>query len=156
MCWFAAYTKPRSEFKALEYFSRCGVNAYVPEYSEKRGWSDRTKTVRVPAISSYVFFELRALNYDLVNYNPFVKNVVKSLGLPVEISDAEIIRLKNCLKNYTESVQIKSGDYVNITTGPFKNKSGIVEKFDENSVTLLISSIKLKLSLSDTRLSAAS
>ena len=156
MCWFAAYTKPRSEFKALEYFSRCGVNAYVPEYSEKRVWSDRTKTVRVPAISSYVFFELRALNYDLVNYNPYVKNVVKSLGLPVEISDAEIIRLKNCLKNYTESVQIKSGDYVNITTGPFKNKSGIVEKFDENSVTLLISSIKLKLSLSETRLSAAS
>ena len=156
MCWFAAYTKPRSEFKALEYFSRCGINAYVPEYSEKRDWSDRTKTVRVPAISSYVFFELRALNYDLVNYNPYVKNVVKSLGLPVEISDAEIIRLKNCLKNYTESVQIKSGDYVNITTGPFKNKSGIVEKFDENSVTLLISSIKLKLSLSETRLSAAS
>ena len=156
MCWFAAYTKPRSEFKALEYFSRCGVNAYVPEYSEKRAWSDRTKTVRVPAISSYVFFELRALNYDLVNYNPYVKNVVKSLGLPVEISDDEIISLKNCLKNYTESVQIKSGDYVNITAGPFKNKSGIVEKFDENSVTLLISSIKLKLSLSETRLSAAS
>jgi len=156
MCWFAAYTKPRSEFKALEYFSRCGVNAYVPEYSEKRTWSDRTKTVRVPAISSYIFFELRALNYDLVNYNPYVKNVVKSLGLPVEISDDEIIRLRNCLKNYTESVQIKSGDYVNITAGPFKNKSGIVEKFDENSVTLLISSIKLKLSLSETRLSAAS
>jgi len=156
MCWYAAYTKSRSEFKALECFSSCGVNAYVPEYSEKRAWSDRTKTVRVPAISSYIFFELRTLNYDLVNYNPYVKNVVKNLGLPVKISDDEIIRLKNCLKNYTESLEIKTGDFVNVTSGPFKNKSGIVEKFDENSVTLLINSIKLKLSLCKAGLSAAS
>ena len=47
MCWFAAYTKPRSEFKALDYFSRCKVNAYVPEYSLNRVWSDRTKKTRV-------------------------------------------------------------------------------------------------------------
>ena len=154
MCWFAAYTKPRSEFKALEHFSRCGVNAYVPEYSEKRAWSDRIKKVRVPAVSGYVFFEIRALNYDLVNLNPYVKNVVKNLGFPVEISDAEMIRLKNCLKIYTESLEIKSGDSVKVNAGLFKNKRGVVEKFDSNFVTLLVNSIKLKLSLSEARLSA--
>jgi len=156
MCWFAAYTKPRSEFKALDYFSRCKVNAYVPEYSVKRVWSDRTKKTRVPAISSYVFFELKTLNYDLVNYNPYVKNVVKNLGQPVKISDAEITLLKNCLENHNAPNHIKNGDSFKVSTGPFKNKTGLVEEFNENYVTLLINSIKLKISLSKTSLSTAS
>ena len=155
MCWFAAYTKPRSEFKALDYFEKCKVNAYVPEYLENREWSDRTKRVRVPAITRYVFFELSALNYDLVNCNPFVTNVVKSLGAPVTISDNEITLLKDCLKNFTESIDVGNGALVKIGSGPFKNKTGVVEKIDENSVTLLINSIKLKLSLNSSRLSLA-
>ena len=94
--------------------------------------------MRVPAISSYVFFELSALNYDLVNCNPFVKNVVKALGTPVTISDNEIAVLKDCLKNFTESIDVSNGDLVKIGSGPFKNKRGVVEKIGENSVTLLI------------------
>ena len=154
MCWFAAYTKSRSEFKALDYFSSCRVNAYVPEYSVKRSWSDRTKKVRVPAISSYIFFELKSLNYDLVNLNPYVKNIVKNLGLPVEISSAEITLLKNCLKNYAEFNDIRAGDFMKVNSGPFKNQKGLVEKFEDKYVTLLLNSIKLKLSLSTTSFSS--
>ena len=65
-----------------------------------------------------------------------------------------MIRLKNFLKNYTESLEIKSGDSVKVNAGLFKNKRGVVEKFDSNFVTLLVNSIKLKLSLSEARLSA--
>lgn len=153
MCWFAAYTKPRSEFRALDYFARCKVNAYVPEYTEKRVWSDRIKKTRTPAVSGYVFFELNSLNYDLVNHNPYVRNVVKALGFPVEISDTEITCIKNCLKNYTESIELKKGGSMLIESGPFKTNVGVVEGFDENSVTLLINSIKLKLALSESKLS---
>tara|TARA_B110000305_G_scaffold241676_1_gene316931 strand:- start:4438 stop:4908 length:471 start_codon:yes stop_codon:yes gene_type:complete len=156
MCWFAAYTKSRSEFKALDYFNKCKVNAYVPEYLEKRGWSDRVKKARVPAISSYVFFELKTLNYDLVNLNPFVKNVVKAFGKPVKICDSEITELKNCLKNYTENIEVTSGDSVSIESGLFKNKKGIIDEINGNSVTLLINSIKVKLSMSSSKLVLAS
>ena len=156
MCWFAAYTKPCSEFKALGYFDKCKVTAYVPEYLEKKIWSDRIKSVRVPAISSYVFFELDSLNYDLINLNPFVTNVVKAFGQPVKISDSEITLLKNCLKNYTENFDVVTGDSVKIHSGVFKNKQGVVDTIDENYVTLLINSIKLKLSLSSSRLSLVS
>ena len=90
MCWFAAYTKPRGEFKALDYFTKCKINSYVPKYVELRQWSDRIKKTRIPAISGYVFFELKSLNYDILNSNPFTRNIVKSLGNPVKIKDEEI------------------------------------------------------------------
>ena len=51
MSWFVAYSKTRNEFKALDFFKKLGVNAYVPAFIEKREWSDRVKKVLVPAIS---------------------------------------------------------------------------------------------------------
>ena len=153
MCWFAAYTKSRSEFKALDHFAKCGVNAYVPEYTEMRQWSDRIKKARTPAISRYVFFELPKINYDLINLNPFTKNVVKAFGSPIKIKDKEILLLKEALKNYTVDNCFKFGDSVKIENGPFKNKTGKVERVYENQIILLLNTIKIKLSLSSSKVS---
>ena len=155
MCWFAAYTKPRSEFKALDYFTKCKINAYVPEYKELKQWSDRIKKTRTPAISGYVFFELNSLNYELLNSNPFTRNIVKSFGGPVIISDKEIRLLKSALKNYTEKKDFQFGDSVKIHSGPFKNKLGKVDGVDENHITILLNSIKVKLAFSNSKLSLA-
>jgi hypothetical protein len=56
MSWFAAKTKPKGEFKAMNFFNSVGINSYVPSYQTKKVWSDRIKKVVVPAISGYVFF----------------------------------------------------------------------------------------------------
>ena len=64
MNWFVAYSKSRSELKAMDYFEKTGINSYVPCYKEKREWSDRVKIVKVPAISGYVFFELNLQKYE--------------------------------------------------------------------------------------------
>ena len=66
MSWFVAYSKTRNEFKALDFFKKLGVNAYVPAFTEKREWSDRVKKVLVPAISGYVFFETIKLTITLL------------------------------------------------------------------------------------------
>ena len=156
MCWFAAYTKPRSEFKALDYFTKCKINAYVPEYTELKQWSDRLKKTRTPAISGYVFFELSSLSYELLNSNPFTRNIVKSFGDPITIKDKEIRLLKDALKSYTEKKDFQLGDSVKIQSGPFKNKLGTVDDVDENYITVLLNSIKVKLALSSSKLSLAS
>ena len=41
--WFAAKTKIKREFKALDIFKKIGVKSYVPYYKTKRIWSDRKK-----------------------------------------------------------------------------------------------------------------
>ena len=155
MCWFAAYTKSRSEFKALDHFTKCGVNAYVPEYTDIRQWSDRIKKARTPAISRYVFFELPQINYDLINLNPFTRSVVKAFGSPIKIKDQEILSLKEALMNYTVDNCFQFGDSVKIENGPFKNKIGKVDGVSENHIFLLINTIKVRLSLSNSKVRLA-
>ena len=153
MCWFAAYTKSRSEFKALDHFTKRGINAYVPEYTDMRQWSDRIKKTRTPAISRYIFFELPKINYDLINLNPYTRSVVKAFGSPIKIKDQEILSLRDALKNYTIDNCFEFGDSVKIENGPFKNKTGKVDGVSENHIILLLNTLKIKLSLSSSKIS---
>ena len=155
MDWFVAYAKTKNEFKALDFFKKIGVNAYVPSYIEKRDWSDRVKKILVPAISGYVFFELNKLNYELVNSNPYLRNVLRRHGKAITIRSEEIETLKEALNSYSVSQEIKPGDSVKILSGAFKNRLGFVDFIDTNNLSVLINSIKITLSLADTRLKAA-
>ena len=156
MKWFVAHTKFRGELKAQESFNALGVNSYVPVYEEKREWSDRIKKITTPAISGYIFFQTEKINYALVNLNPFLKNVLRRFGKAVEIKSSEIDAMKNCLKNYTDSISFNAGDSVKIMSGCLKNKEGIIETIDGSFLTLLVNSIKVKLSLDNNQLKAVS
>ena len=155
MNWFVAYAKTKNEFKALDFFKKIGVNAYVPSYIEKREWSDRVKKTLVPAISGYVFFQLNKLDYTLVNSNPYLRNVLKRHGKAVTIHSNEIKTLKEALNDYSVTQEIKTGDSVKILSGAFKNRLGFVDFIDNNNLSVLINSIKITLSLADTRLKVA-
>jgi transcription antitermination factor NusG len=48
------------------------------------------------------------------------------------------------------------GDSVKIGSGPFKNKLGKIDDVDDKYITILLNSIKVKLSLSSSKLSLAS
>ena len=156
MKWFVAHTKFRGELKAQESFNALGVNSYVPVYEEKREWSDRIKKITTPAISGYIFFQTEKINYALVNLNPYLKNVLRRFGKAVEIKSSEIDAMKNCLKNYTDSISFNTGDSVKIMSGCLKNKEGIIETIDGSFLTLLVNSIKVKLSLDNNQLKAVS
>jgi len=152
MSWFVAHTKSRCEFKAKDYFREMGIKAFVPSFEEKKRWSDRIKTSRVPAISGYLFFELKKLNYDYINLNPFLKNVVRRFGKPVTVKNSEIQAMKDCLENYSGAFSFHNGDRVKILSGVFKNKTGFVDKIENSYLTLLIRSLKIKLSYNKTDL----
>ena len=156
MKWFVAHTKFRGELKAQESFNALGINSYVPVYEEKREWSDRIKKITTPAISGYIFFQTEKINYALVNLNPYLKNVLRRFGKAVEIKSSEIDAMKNCLKNYTDSISFNAGDSVKIMSGCLKNKEGIIETIDGSFLTLLVNSIKVKLSLDNNQLKAVS
>ena len=156
MKWFVAHTKFRGEIKARESFKKLGVNSYVPVYEEKRRWSDRVKKITSPAISGYVFFQVEKINYSLVNLNPYLKNVLRRFGKEVEVKSSEIEAMKTCLKNYTKETLFYPGDSVKITSGCLKNKEGIIEAIEGSFLTLLINSIRVKISLNHNQLKAVS
>ena len=156
MSWFVAYTKFRSEFKSLNFFEKMGLKAYVPYLIKKRQWSDRSKEIKDPAISGYVFFKTRKLCYDTVNLNPFVKSVVRSNGVVVEIGDIEIEELKSALSSYSRSGSIVKGSCVQIENGLFKDRRGVVESVNKHIIEILINKLTVKLSLKQTSVSLAS
>lgn len=78
MNWYAIRTKTKKEKHAKDYYSKLGVEAYVPTYTTKRVWSDRIKKTKAPAITGYLFFRLKKIDFDLVNLNPYTTNVVRA------------------------------------------------------------------------------
>ena len=158
MSWFAAKTKQKGEFKALNFFISMGINSYVPSYVTKRVWSDRIKKVTVPAISGYVFFELPKIDFGLINLNPFTKNIVRGInGLPAKIKNDEITSLKDYFngKLITHDVSLVKGQRVKINTGPFIFKKGTINKMSCNKVVINIDSININLILSKSSVVAA-
>jgi len=114
------------------------------------------KKIITPAVSGYVFFRLEKVDYPFLNLNPYLRNVVRRLGQAVEISGSEIQTMKDCLKQYTEDLSFGAGDTVKVLSGVLKNKKGLVDGVENNFVILLINSIKIKLSLSTTKVVAVS
>jgi transcription antitermination factor NusG len=156
MKWFVAHTKSRCELKARDFFKKKGVESYVPVFEEIREWSDRTKKIITPAVSGYIFFRLERADYSFINLNPFLRNVVRHFGQAVEIHGSEIQTMKDCLKHYTEDLSFGAGDTVKILSGVLKNKKGLVDGVENNFLIVLINSIKVKLSLSATKVAATS
>ena len=158
MSWFAAKTKQKGEFKALNFFNSMGINCYVPSYVTKRVWSDRIKKVTVPAISGYVFFELAKIDFRLINLNPFTKNIVRDInGLPAIIKNEEITTLKDYFdgKLIDFDVNLVKGQRVKINTGPFIFKKGTINKISYNKVFINIDSININLILNKSSVVAA-
>ena len=158
MSWFAAKTKQKGEFKASDFFNSVGVKSYVPSYITKRVWSDRIKKVTVPAITGYVFFELNKIDYNLINLNPFTKNIVRDIdGRPAIIKNKEITTLKDYFdgKLMPCEINLVKGQKVKISKGPFMFKKGTINKMGCNKVVINIDSININLILNKSSVVAA-
>ena len=156
MNWYAVKTKTKKEILAKDYYSRLGVEAYVPTYTTKRVWSDRIKKIKVSAIPGYLFFKLKKIDFDLVNLNPYTTNVVRtSSGKPAVIPPNEI----DCLKKYLSGSEqrnesfITVDDVVSVGSGPFCSEIGVVEKYIQNKALVLLKSLNIKLIVSTGNLS---
>ena len=158
MSWFAAKTKFKGEFKALDFFKSIGVKSYVPYYKTKRVWSDRIKKVKVSALPGYVFFRTSKLNYSLINLNPYTKNIVRNTsGGPAVNTNNEISVLKNHFNGdlNIHKLSFKIGEKVKVNSGPMIFKNGVIEKVTNKNVTIILKSLNVKFVLSKNNLVAA-
>ena len=158
MCWFAAKTKHKGEFKAMNFFNSIGVDSYVPSCQTKKIWSDRVKKVTVPAISGYVFFELVKINFELINLNPYTKCVIRGIdGAPAVIKENEIAALKKHLSGEPTNTEVSfyEGQNIKVCSGPFMLKKGIVNKVSDSKVMINIESININLILNKSSVVAA-
>ena len=150
MPWFVIYTKPRNEKKVAERLEKLGIIVYCPLVTQIKQWSDRKKKVQVPLFNSYVFVCLE----DQERQNVFqVSGVVRYLfwlGKPAEVRNQEIEILKESLKGVMSSVEVTSintGDILNIPSGPFQGKEGVVKHINKNSLQLILKELGFLITL---------
>ncbi len=150
MPWFALYTRPKNEKKVTEQLVKLGIEVYCPLVTQVKQWSDRKKKVETPLISSYVFVNVEEKERDKVFEAFGVVRYLFWLGKPAVIRDEEIYLLKDSLKEVIstfEISEIKPGDMMNISRGPFQGKEGVVKAVEKNKIQLILKELGFVITL---------
>ena len=150
MPWFALYTRPKNEKKVTEQLVKLGIEVYCPLVTQVKQWSDRKKKVATPLISSYVFVNIEEKDRNKVFEAFGVVRYLFWLGKPAVIRDEEIYLLKDSLKEVIstfEISEIKPGDMMNISRGPFQGKEGIVKAVEKNKIQLILKELGFVITL---------
>ena len=150
MPWFALYTRPKNEKKVTEQLVKLGIEVYCPLVTQVKQWSDRKKKVETPLISSYVFVNIEEKYRNKVFEAFGVVRYLFWLGKPAVIRDEEIYLLKDSLKEVISSFEIseiKPGDVMNISRGPFQGKEGVVKVVEKNKIQLILKELGFVITL---------
>lgn len=128
--WYALYTKSRAEKKVLEQLTQMGITAYLPLKKTLRQWSDRKKWIEVPVINSYIFVNIRPLDYRRVFEARGIVAYVSNKGKAAPIPDLEMEAMRRTIDNQLEfnieTKQLKKGQTITVTSGPLKGIKGEV------------------------------
>ena len=134
--WYALYTKSRAEKKVFDQLTAQGIKAYLPLRRVLRQWSDRKKWVEVPIISSYIFVNITAKDYNRVFDANGVVAYLSHKGTAVSIPEHEIEIMRRTIDNKIgfdiKEGTLKKGQEITITSGPLKGIKGIVNDVKGN------------------------
>ena len=150
MAWFVIYTQPRNEKKVSERLQNIGITAYCPLVTQIRQWSDRKKKVQVPLLNSYVFVNIDEKQRERVFEISGVVRYLFWLGKPAIVRDEEIEALRESLKHTMSAVAVTGlqiGDSMQIPSGPFHGKEGIVKQIKKNSLQLVLKELGVLITL---------
>lgn len=129
-CWFALYTKPRSEFKAAQQLEAVGIEYYLPTIVRISKWTDRKKKITEPLIRGYIFIFSNERERILSLEQPSIVRCVSERGKPARIPDWQIDNLKKMLQTDSEfhiKEGLTRGVKVKIKEGPFNGVIGVVQ-----------------------------
>lgn len=127
--WYALRVAPKAE-KAVAHALRLrGVREFLPLYSSRRRWSDRTKTLDLPLFPGYVFLHADLDRAPRIVTLPGVQGFVGFSRSPAPIPDAEIEAVQRILDSQRRLQPMKllrEGQRVYIHHGPLAGLSGLL------------------------------
>ncbi len=129
--WYAAYTQPNAEAKAVDQLQRQGYSVYLPRYRRWVRHARKRALVSRPLFPRYLFVGLDRLTQ---RWRP-IRSTVGVVGLvtggdePVAVSPAIIETLRRregdgAFDALSPVRRLRSGDAVRVTDGPFEDVVG--------------------------------
>ena len=144
MNWYVIHAKPRQESVALLNLQREKIETFFPQLRRKRTIRRVRKWVTGPLFPGYFFARFDAsLDGRLVRYANGVINVVSFGGKPAVVEPTIIAAIKDHASDDVVTIQppvLRTGDVVEIQTGPFRGLHGVFERemSDRDRVVILL------------------
>ena len=134
--WHALYVRSRSEKKVLSQLEDMGFQAYLPQITVVKQWSDRRKKVEEPLFKPYVFVRSNDKEYiSILNVYGVVRFVTFERKAVV-VPENQILAIKKFVSDYehgeeykmSNNEDLKVGQMVRIINGPMKGLVGKLEQ----------------------------
>ncbi len=132
VCWMPVRTKPRQEKKLKEYCAAHGVECYLPLLKKLHNYGKRTVEFMLPMFPGYVFC---LLSEDLYQKIVISNAVLYRINID-EKGEVALLKELVAIRSFEELVlnedivvkpELVAGTPVEISTGPFKGITGIIE-----------------------------
>lgn len=144
--WYAVYTKPQAEAKALENLLRQGYAAYLPRYRTEIRHARRRQSVLRPVFPRYLFagVDRAARPWRPIVSTAGVSDVVRAGDEPLPVAPAMIEALRaqeaaGAFEALARRRPLRLGELVRIGAGAFEDMVGrLVELRDADRVVVLL------------------
>jgi transcription antitermination factor NusG len=93
--WYALYTKPNQENLVLNQLEQRGVEAFFPQFVERRRAGDRVRAL----FPTYLFVrvDLEVVGRSLLQWTPGLRGVVSFAGVPARVPEEAIALVRKQL-----------------------------------------------------------
>jgi transcription antitermination factor NusG len=138
--WYVAYTCVRHEKKVAEQLKLRNIEYYLPLYSVRHQWNQRSVRLQLPLFPGYIFVRIGPAERIGVLNLPSVVHFVGPQGNPSELADNEIEILRNSLslRRAEPHPYLSLGRRVRVTSGPLRGLEGVVVR-SQNKSRMIVS-----------------
>lgn len=130
--WFVIQTKPANEIRVEMNLSNQGIETFLPRYEEFQYCGGKMVQRVRPLFPNYLFVTLDLdLHYYKVKWTRGVNKILGNGFEPLPVSDrvVETIRSRTGEGNLVKlEDEWKEGDLVQISSGPFKDLTGVFQR----------------------------
>ena len=146
MRWYAIYTRPHDETKALEHLLRQGYSAYLPRYRTQISHARRRQTVLRPLFPRYLFagIDRASMRWRPILSTVGVGDVVRSGDEPTPVPSAIVAMIREReeaggFDRLDPRQSLRIGELVRVTAGALEDMVGrLVELRDQDRVVVLL------------------
>ncbi|MBU6157948.1 MAG: UpxY family transcription antiterminator [Bacteroidetes bacterium] len=147
--WYAVYTRPNREKRIAEQLSQRGVVVYCPLQKVIRQWSDRKKTLEIPAFRGYVFVQIHdAIRWEILATDGII-NFVCHEGKPARIPAQEIETVRRFFQDISDipvdETDIRVNDIARVYSGVLMGMEGEVVDVKNRFAILKIPTLGIQI-----------
>ena len=146
--WFAFRVRPRHEKQVSFALREKGFNEFLPLFTSKRQWADRTRMVEMPLFPGYIFCATTRTSIVPVLMTSGVIDVVRAGNYPSPADHVEIAALQQAARNHVAMEawpydECSGSPACSIVRGPLAGLQGaLVEVRDRRRLVLSVNLLR--------------